>query len=476
MGTGVVGEGRALQSLWALFARPGELVGLGCFFGWYQLTRQALMASAAPAMLAIVDNRILFELLVAASLVVAVACAGVRAVRSDGRAGAAAGAVGSLATLLVLISLGAGESTGLCLTALAVSACCSSLLAVLWCWRTLGASADRAIAHVLASVLFARALALACNLPWAPVFWALDAALPLASCLLLARVPELPLPEGGRVSGEDCADVPGLSAVRVALIVLATFLMGLAFGAYKLAYTGLGQSRISSAGLNLAIFALHVAVVSALVLFSRRALFIGSYRATMAVLMLGSAASGAGGMLGALSPALVLWSQFMLMGLVWAIAPGAGLRDGVRGPRLVGWCFAVFYLGSALSSLVLQAVPAAVPSGLRETAMALLACAVVGHFYLFREQDVLALVGDREREHRLGRVALAQGCARVAARFGLTEREADVLGRWVAGEAAPQVAAELCVSESTVRTHVRNIYRKTGAHDRAGLLGLARGE
>jgi len=39
---------------------------------------------------------------------------------------------------------------------------------------------------------------------------------------------------------------------------------------------------------------------------------------------------------------------------------------------------------------------------------------------------------------------------------------------------APEIAAELSVSASTVKTHVRNLYAKLGAHSRAESVGSAR--
>jgi LuxR family transcriptional regulator, maltose regulon positive regulatory protein len=39
---------------------------------------------------------------------------------------------------------------------------------------------------------------------------------------------------------------------------------------------------------------------------------------------------------------------------------------------------------------------------------------------------------------------------------------------------APEIASELCVSTSTVKTHMRNLYAKLGAHSRADAVGLAR--
>ena len=57
-------------------------------------------------------------------------------------------------------------------------------------------------------------------------------------------------------------------------------------------------------------------------------------------------------------------------------------------------------------------------------------------------------------------------CAKAAR---LTRREEDVLRLLVEGRTAPQIAEELVVSPNTVKTHVRNLYRKLGINRRADL-------
>ena len=60
-------------------------------------------------------------------------------------------------------------------------------------------------------------------------------------------------------------------------------------------------------------------------------------------------------------------------------------------------------------------------------------------------------------------------CAKAARTYDLTRREEDVLRLLVEGGTAPQIAEELVVSPNTVKTHVRNLYRKLGINRRADL-------
>ncbi|RNI25435.1 response regulator [Flexivirga caeni] len=56
---------------------------------------------------------------------------------------------------------------------------------------------------------------------------------------------------------------------------------------------------------------------------------------------------------------------------------------------------------------------------------------------------------------------------------GLTEREVDVLRLVASGLANPQIARELFVSVSTVKTHINHVLAKTGCTGRAALVRYA---
>jgi PAS domain S-box-containing protein len=58
----------------------------------------------------------------------------------------------------------------------------------------------------------------------------------------------------------------------------------------------------------------------------------------------------------------------------------------------------------------------------------------------------------------------------------LTKREQEIVTAVAMGHQTPQIAAELQISPETVRTHVRNVMDKTGAHTRAHLVAKVLGE
>jgi DNA-binding NarL/FixJ family response regulator len=107
--------------------------------------------------------------------------------------------------------------------------------------------------------------------------------------------------------------------------------------------------------------------------------------------------------------------------------------------------------------------------------------------YILKRIDGTELVGHLRRVRDgetvidpalAGRVALS--AARLSAgefwpgaHLGLTQRESEVLELLVSGHSNKGVAAKLVVSEDTVKTHIRGLYRKLGVTDRSGAISVA---
>ena len=56
---------------------------------------------------------------------------------------------------------------------------------------------------------------------------------------------------------------------------------------------------------------------------------------------------------------------------------------------------------------------------------------------------------------------------------GLTDREAEILGMIARGMTNPEIAAQLFLSNHTIKTHISRIFAKTGSRDRAAAIGYA---
>lgn len=64
----------------------------------------------------------------------------------------------------------------------------------------------------------------------------------------------------------------------------------------------------------------------------------------------------------------------------------------------------------------------------------------------------------------------ADACAGVAARYGLTPRESEVLVLLARGRNARHIAESLVISDGTARTHIMHIYQKMEINSQQSLM------
>ncbi|MBC7633822.1 response regulator transcription factor [Aeromicrobium sp.] len=107
--------------------------------------------------------------------------------------------------------------------------------------------------------------------------------------------------------------------------------------------------------------------------------------------------------------------------------------------------------------------------------------------YILKRIDAVELVGHLRRvttgevvidPSLAGRIAMS--AARInagefwpGAHLGLTQRESEVLALLVSSHSNKGIAAKLIVSEDTVKTHIRGLYRKLGVSDRGSAIAVA---
>lgn len=65
-----------------------------------------------------------------------------------------------------------------------------------------------------------------------------------------------------------------------------------------------------------------------------------------------------------------------------------------------------------------------------------------------------------------------RSCLDIAARFGLSQRETDVLFLLAKGRTIAFIADDLGVSFNTAKSHIRHVYVKIGVHTKSELLDL----
>jgi len=94
---------------------------------------------------------------------------------------------------------------------------------------------------------------------------------------------------------------------------------------------------------------------------------------------------------------------------------------------------------------------------------------------LFDSGSAAASAADRPAEPKsqdMLNQLFGQKAARIAANYGLTQREAEILPYLLRGRSAAYIAAALFVSENTVRSHIRRILEKTNTHSKQSLIDL----
>jgi len=103
--------------------------------------------------------------------------------------------------------------------------------------------------------------------------------------------------------------------------------------------------------------------------------------------------------------------------------------------------------------------------------------------YLSKSLSASQLVDDIERIARGEQVVTGpvrgvagNGHAWPGNHLGLSQRESELLALVVSGLRNSEIARALFVSENTVKTHLRHVYRKLGVHNRAQAVALAMGD
>lgn len=137
-----------------------------------------------------------------------------------------------------------------------------------------------------------------------------------------------------------------------------------------------------------------------------------------------------------------------------------------------------FILGLAVGIVTVQLMPAHPAAG-GYIALAIVACMVLAALFLLpfdnesEAPGIRTLVPVEKSDLEFPEeVDLARKCQALIDRYKLSPRESEVLGYIVKGRNARHVAERLCISESTAKTHISNIYRKTNVHSQQELLDI----
>ena len=214
---------------------------------------------------------------------------------------------------------------------------------------------------------------------------------------------------------------------RIAVMAAAVAIASLSLGSKRM-IGGFFASLISmTAACVMMTFALHPFEGAA-------SMFIRIGAEAMRYLVLGLVMMRASSALGFLDRSLALVFAFQFLGT--AIGQGVVALSGNHG--FLGVVLLIDLIGCAMAVMAAQGVSASprANGGVRM---------------------------DGQDEDALGRFA---GC------YGLSPREREVLALWVTGHASTRIEEVLGISKHTVKTHVQNIYAKTGVKTKQDLILL----
>ena len=176
--------------------------------------------------------------------------------------------------------------------------------------------------------------------------------------------------------------------------------------------------------------------------------------------------------LGFLSSAVFTTAQMLVIGFTWFVLFDVAQRLDAPADVWVGLGWGVLF---ALPMALGLALPRALPLALDPQSLAVVV--------LWMLLAALAMMRQRQAapDKRLfAGFSPRMGCAddsearlgAVAREFGLTPREADIMGLYAQGRSRTFISAQLVISENTVRDHLKSIYRKLDVHNKQELIDL----
>lgn len=264
----------------------------------------------------------------------------------------------------------------------------------------------------------------------------------------------------------------------VLLTALFAFLSNATLFASGQQSTDVGAAQWTSTAVT---FAVVVALLLPLMLFPKRMDIGAAYRialplSTGGFLLLAFFWNGGGG----LANSLVAMGWLIADVISWCIVSDAVYETRAPAFLLYGVSEGVV----ALASLCGVGVGYFFAETMGTDTAALMALALVAVYLsstalMFILKDrTLPTLSDEEGAHpaagpeRIVEDRVQATCGVLAERAGLTPREADILGCLAQGRNTQYMAERFCVSENTVKSHVRNVYRKLDVHSKQDIIDI----
>jgi DNA-binding CsgD family transcriptional regulator len=257
-------------------------------------------------------------------------------------------------------------------------------------------------------------------------------------------------------------------------IIAGTLFFGMAAGLMETYNTDPGTAAMPDYPISMLLFGAFLLGALSLLLsdgFGKGAALNKSYRLAVFIMMLGvlvipwpqiaeSTMPGEAMVLaGYLGLEAVLISLFLVLAKITASDTAVSFTRG----------FMALFSGELIGVVLANAFDATQEGGATPDTVAVVAGVFVlfSYVFLFTERDFDAL-----SEIVTVNDTFEASCARIVEMFALSKREAEILPYALRGRTSERVARELTISKSTVDTHLRRIYAKTGVHSRQELIDL----
>ena len=304
-----------------------------------------------------------------------------------------------------------------------------------------------------------------------PANGALSAGVPCLACCLLLSVAVLSLlrceEAACRRTHEVTEDLPAVPAVEFGmqfnrpnqLLVGSTLLAACIVHAIGFSFPTDALASDVNLELSRVLYGIGIAVVGMAADRDRRVAFFACSASLVAPFLM-LALMGAG------ATSSLLWALgYLLTGsyVLFSALVVIDLADNAKRADQAGAGMFIRYMGDAMGAMLCFAFSYARIALIAFASVAfLLAAALLITLYqrLFASQP--EVLSEEQRKH--GLIEL------FAARHGLTLRERDVLELVVTGKSNAEIAAELTVTERTVKFHMTNVLKKTGCKTRLDVI------
>lgn len=280
--------------------------------------------------------------------------------------------------------------------------------------------------------------------------------------VLMLRLPEACVNQAG-AGGAQVDGGTGTLAIVCAAIVLVCLVKNACFG-FPLADLETGFSL----ELSRVLYGAGLVLIGALSDYDRR-LGLAACAISLVMPFCMLALSGVG------APAVVLWLLGYLLTSIYALFSvllAADYAEDVKRPHLACLGILLRHVGLAAGSALSIALAAQPQALIAVTAVLLIATAVI---IILLDQRLFAQkpkAGESALPAEPAELSEQRHLERFSAAYGLSAREREVLPLLIAGKTNAEIAAELFVTERTVKFHVHNIMEKTGCANRLAVTDL----